>query len=182
MTRRGCTRTVVVVGPFALKFAFDKRGRRCNRFEADLFKRVDVRRRAMLCPVLWSDPTGTALLMPAARPLTEPGTRSPLGNRWLPRLGLHVRRRSASAIRMETIGLGLARWPLSSPRLFKPCVVRIKAMPPLCRMVDRGTLPLDRWMPRQGDDAWPAVSIAARTLHVTERHTDRCFWVARFNA
>ena len=73
MTRRGCTRTVVVVGPFALKFAFDKRGRRCNRFEADLFKRVDVRRRAMLCPVLWSDPTGTALLMPAARPLTEPG-------------------------------------------------------------------------------------------------------------
>jgi hypothetical protein len=46
MIRKGCTRTVVVVGPFALKLAFDKRGRRCNRFEADLFKRVDVRRRA----------------------------------------------------------------------------------------------------------------------------------------
>jgi hypothetical protein len=25
----------------------------------------------MLCPVVWCDPTGTALLMPAARPLTE---------------------------------------------------------------------------------------------------------------
>src|SRR5262249_2798600 len=72
MIRKGCTRTVIVVRRFALKLAFDKRGRRCNRFEANLFRCVDALRRAMLCPVLWCDPTGTALLMPTARPLTEP--------------------------------------------------------------------------------------------------------------
>jgi hypothetical protein len=71
MIRKGCTRTVLVIGPFAVKLATDERGRRCNRFEADLYERVDARRRAMLCPVLVCTPAGTALLMPAARPLTE---------------------------------------------------------------------------------------------------------------
>jgi hypothetical protein len=69
--RKGITRTVIVVGPLAVKLATDKRGRRCNRFEADLYDRVDARRRAMLCPVLCCTPAGTALLMPAARSLTE---------------------------------------------------------------------------------------------------------------
>jgi hypothetical protein len=69
--RKGTTRTVIVVGGFAVKLATDKRGRRCNRFEADLYERSDARRRAMLCPVLVCTPAGTALLMPAARPLTE---------------------------------------------------------------------------------------------------------------
>src|SRR5262249_7736509 len=50
---KGTTRAVLVVGPWALKFAGGERGRRCNRFEALLYKRVDARRRAMLCPVLW---------------------------------------------------------------------------------------------------------------------------------
>jgi hypothetical protein len=71
MIRKGTTRTVIVVGPFAVKLATDERGRRCNRFEADLYERVDARRRGMLCPVLVCTPAGTALLMPAARPLTE---------------------------------------------------------------------------------------------------------------
>ena len=71
MIRKGTTRTVIVVGGFAVKLATDERGRRCNRFEADLYKRVNARRRAMLCPVLVCTPAGTALLMPAARPLTE---------------------------------------------------------------------------------------------------------------
>jgi uncharacterized protein YdaU (DUF1376 family) len=36
-----------------MKFARGDRGRRCNRYEADLFATIDERRRAMLCPVLW---------------------------------------------------------------------------------------------------------------------------------
>jgi len=68
---KGTTRAVLVVGPWALKFAGGERGRRCNRFEALLYKRVDARRRAMLCPVLWCTPHGRILLMRAARPVTE---------------------------------------------------------------------------------------------------------------
>jgi hypothetical protein len=60
-----------VVGPLALKFAIGERGRRCNRYEADLYKRVNPHRRAMLCPVLWCATTGAVLIAPAARPLTE---------------------------------------------------------------------------------------------------------------
>lgn len=41
------------------------------QFEADLYKRVGARRRAMLCPVLWCSPGGRLLLMRAACPLTE---------------------------------------------------------------------------------------------------------------
>ena len=71
MIRKGSTRTVIVVGSFAVKLATDQRGRRCNCFEADRYERADTRRRTMLCPVLFCAPAGTALLMPAARPLTE---------------------------------------------------------------------------------------------------------------
>jgi hypothetical protein len=52
--RKGTTRTVLVLGPVALKFALGQRGRRRNRFEADLYWRVNHSRRAMLCPVLWA--------------------------------------------------------------------------------------------------------------------------------
>jgi hypothetical protein len=69
--RKGATRAVLVFGPIALKFGRGERGRRCNRFEARLYKRVDARRRAMLCPVLWCSPHGRVLLMRAARPLAE---------------------------------------------------------------------------------------------------------------
>ena len=71
MIRRGTTRTVVIVGLLALKFGRGERGRRCNRFEADLFKRVNQRRREMLCPVLWRAPFGFLLIVRAATPLTE---------------------------------------------------------------------------------------------------------------
>ena len=71
MLRKGTTRTVLVVGPLALKFAVGERGRRSNRFEADLYVRVDARRRAMLCPVVWCSRAGRLLVARAARPLTE---------------------------------------------------------------------------------------------------------------
>jgi hypothetical protein len=69
--RKGSTRTVLVHGGYAIKLGFDARGRHCNRYEADLYRRENDRRRAMLCPVLFCDPTGTVLVMPEARPLTE---------------------------------------------------------------------------------------------------------------
>ena len=69
--RKGSTRTVLVFGPLAVKIGRGARGRRCNRFEVSLYRRVNARRRAMLCPVLWCTPRGRILLMRAARPLTE---------------------------------------------------------------------------------------------------------------
>ena len=61
---------MIVLGPLAFKFARGERGRRCNRFEVDLYKRVSPRRRTMLCPVFWCAPTGSVLIARAARPLT----------------------------------------------------------------------------------------------------------------
>ena len=37
--RKGATRAILVLGPVALKFARGERGRRCNRFEAHLYRR-----------------------------------------------------------------------------------------------------------------------------------------------
>jgi hypothetical protein len=68
----GATRRVLVVGPLAFKFAIGARGRRCNRFEVDLFHRTSDIRRAMLCPVLWCSQKGALLVARAAQPLTEP--------------------------------------------------------------------------------------------------------------
>lgn len=69
--RYGTTRAVLVKGPFALKFARGDVGRRCNRYEAKIWKlnRDDPVRGPRLCPVLWSSPGGGLLLMPAASPL-----------------------------------------------------------------------------------------------------------------
>jgi hypothetical protein len=53
VSRTGTTRFVLVVGRWAMKFARSARGRRCNRYEANLFASVDERRRSMLCPVRW---------------------------------------------------------------------------------------------------------------------------------
>jgi hypothetical protein len=69
--RNGTTRLVVIMGPIALKLGRGAPGRRCNLFEARLYKSVNDQRRAMLCPVLWCSPHGRLLLMRAARPLTE---------------------------------------------------------------------------------------------------------------
>ena len=71
LLRKGSTRAVLVIGSLALKFGLGERGCRCNRFEARLYRRVNARSRALLCPVLWCTPHGTVLAMRAARPLTE---------------------------------------------------------------------------------------------------------------
>jgi hypothetical protein len=63
---------VVLIGPLALKFAIRERGLRCNRFEADLYKRVNAERRKMLCPILWCSPAGIMLVARRAdREITE---------------------------------------------------------------------------------------------------------------
>jgi hypothetical protein len=67
----GTTRIVVVAGAWALKFARDDRGRRCNRYEAALYASVDARRRTMLCPIHWSSRSGWLVVMSTATPLTE---------------------------------------------------------------------------------------------------------------
>lgn len=69
--RRGTTRRVVVCGIVAFKFGIGERGRRCNRFEADMYRRVNEHRRAMLCPVLWCARNGSVLLARAATPINE---------------------------------------------------------------------------------------------------------------
>jgi hypothetical protein len=74
--RDGRTRLVFVVGPVALKFARGPRGRRSNLFEADLYTRVSERRRAMLCPILWSAPYGILLVSRAACPISEEETNN----------------------------------------------------------------------------------------------------------
>jgi hypothetical protein len=62
---------VVIVGPFAFKFARDQRGRASNLYEADLYRESNDTRRALLCPALWVSPKGAVLIMRAAEPLTE---------------------------------------------------------------------------------------------------------------
>jgi hypothetical protein len=71
MSLKGTTRLVLLIGPWALKFARGPRGRRCNRYEADLFRRVDARRREMLCPVRWCADGGWLMVMATAAPLAE---------------------------------------------------------------------------------------------------------------
>ncbi len=71
ISRTGTTRLVVLAGPWALKIARGARGRRCNRYEADLFRIVDDRRREMLCPVLWRAPGSWLIVMMRAAPLSE---------------------------------------------------------------------------------------------------------------
>ena len=44
----GTTRAVIVVGPIALKIARHRHGMRCNRFEADLYRRATASRHAAL--------------------------------------------------------------------------------------------------------------------------------------
>jgi len=67
----GTTRLVLVVGAWAFKFARGARGRRCNKYEAELFINVDDRRREMLCPVRWCSNAHSVLIMDTAQPLTE---------------------------------------------------------------------------------------------------------------
>jgi hypothetical protein len=72
ISRVGTTRSpVVVIGPFAFKFARNERGRACNLYEAKLYRNVNPTRRALLCPVLWVSRNGAVQVMRAAVPLTE---------------------------------------------------------------------------------------------------------------
>jgi hypothetical protein len=71
MDRCGTVRVTICVGSWAVKIARSATGRRCNRFEADLWARTTARRREMLCPVLVRFPFGLAILMPRAQPLSE---------------------------------------------------------------------------------------------------------------
>jgi hypothetical protein len=86
--RRGTTRTVLVLGPVALKLALGERGRRCNRFEAGLYKRVNPSRRAMLCPVALVHTHRMGADCPRGQPTHRAGARSPDENGWLSGLGL----------------------------------------------------------------------------------------------
>lgn len=69
--KRGTTRTVVVAGPFAVKLARGRVGRRCNLCEARIWElnKADVSRRDHLAPVLWYHRGGVLLVMAAASPL-----------------------------------------------------------------------------------------------------------------
>jgi hypothetical protein len=71
ISRAGSFRSpVVVIGPWAFKFARNELGRRCNQYEANLYRSVSEERRKMLCPVLWSSRGGMLLIMAAAKPCT----------------------------------------------------------------------------------------------------------------
>ena len=69
--RRGTRRLTLCVGAWAVKFARNSNGRRCNRFEADLWARTTPTRRNMLCPVLARLPFGLAIVMQRAQPLSK---------------------------------------------------------------------------------------------------------------
>jgi hypothetical protein len=71
MISHGTNRLVLCLGPYAIKIAKGERGRRCNRFEAALWKRTTEERRKMLCPILATIPFGVALMMKRAKPISE---------------------------------------------------------------------------------------------------------------
>src|SRR5262249_2741546 len=68
---RGTRRLTLCIGTWAVKLARNSNGRRCNRFEADLWIRTPAARRNTLCPVLARLPFGLAVIMQRARPLSE---------------------------------------------------------------------------------------------------------------
>jgi hypothetical protein len=69
--RRGTCRLTFCIGAWAIKVARNANGRRCNRFEADLWGRTTPTRRDMLCPVLARLPFDLAIVMQRAQPLSE---------------------------------------------------------------------------------------------------------------
>jgi hypothetical protein len=69
--RTGTTRLTMCIGRVAIKVARSRIGVRCNRFEAELWRRTTETRRAILCPVLSRLPFDTAIVMRRAVPLTR---------------------------------------------------------------------------------------------------------------
>jgi hypothetical protein len=60
---------VIVIGPWALKFARNARGRASNLYEARTYRTANETRRSLLCPVVWISPFGLPQIMRAAEPL-----------------------------------------------------------------------------------------------------------------
>ena len=75
---------MIVIWPLAFKFARGERGRRCNRFEFELYRRVNEQRRAMLCPAICCTRSGSLLVARAARPLTEDEGRRLIASKGFP--------------------------------------------------------------------------------------------------
>lgn len=71
MIRRGTTRFVIVLAGYAFKFARNDLGKRCNQFEADLYRSCSEVRRDMLCPTLWCSRSGFLAIARKARPISE---------------------------------------------------------------------------------------------------------------
>ena len=69
--RKGTTRRVLVIWPFAFKFARRFHGKACNLYEADCYRTSTPRNRENLCPVVWCSPKGLLLIQRSARPLTR---------------------------------------------------------------------------------------------------------------
>lgn len=92
MIHHGITRSVVLAGPFALKFPSLRYGGRhfklgttCNLAERAAYRRVrdwgtDVRDR--LCPALWCAPFGLMLVMRRAEPLGRDPRVDELAHLW----------------------------------------------------------------------------------------------------
>jgi hypothetical protein len=66
----GTTRAVLCVGSLAFKIARSASGARGNRYEADLYRRSDQQRKALLCPPLWCSRNGAVLIMRRAHSMT----------------------------------------------------------------------------------------------------------------
>jgi hypothetical protein len=82
--RQGTRRLTLCIGAWAVKLARNANGRRCNRFEADLWARTTPTRRNMLCPVLACLPFGLAIVMQRAQPLSEDEARRLRSTRGFP--------------------------------------------------------------------------------------------------
>ena len=101
--RRGATRRVIVLGPWAFKLARGEMGRRCNRSEAEIYETErDAKNRANLCPVRWCSPWGFVLVMNAARPLEDWAFSELRARGKFPGMGLHAWR-SPLAARIQGI-------------------------------------------------------------------------------
>jgi len=64
-------RPVIVIGPWALKFARNERGRASNLYEARLYRTTTDKRRSVLCPVVWVSPRGWLQVARSALPLRD---------------------------------------------------------------------------------------------------------------
>lgn len=68
-------RPVIRIGGWALKFARNTDGRKCNQFEMELYQASSETRGAMLCPPIWCSRKGFLLIKAAAEPLRRPFER-----------------------------------------------------------------------------------------------------------